>query len=484
MSHSIKRGLLIGFLWSFGGRLGYLLVSMITNILLARLLGPGAFGQIGIVMFFIVIAKVLSESGLSGAMIRKQEVNDEDYSTVFIFNFVVSIFLFLLYILCAKLISLYYDDSELTNLLIVSSLVLIINAFQITQNVRLIRALDYKKKSKLEFISVSIASGISLILAYYFNFGVWSVVVMQLMTSLLITVLFWCFCEKVKTLRFSIKSFKELYKFGLNTTLALLLNTIFDNIYQLVLGKYFEVRQTGLYYQARKLQEMPVGIIKSTALGVVFASLSKIQDDTERFTVAYNKIITMFTIAVGFVCFFIYFYSKSIILILYGQEWIEAVFYIQILIIASFFFMQEMFNRIIFKVFDKTKQILVLEIFKKLVQTITIIVGVIYRDINLLIFGILIVSIVSYFINYYYSRKIFGGFSWYEVSIVLKVILVSFCTVLIGHIFKLFFGSSDLVLISIFPVLFLLYILLIKLFNVSDVINDLKMVKTILINND
>lgn len=480
MDNNFKKSIVSGFIWSFLGQGGYLIIGLVANIILARLLTPFEFGQVGIIMFFIVIAKVLTESGLSGALVRKNDATEEDYSTVFIFNLVISVSLMLLLIVFSGTISRFYDDPQLENILIVSSSVLLISAFQITQNIKLVRELQFKKKAKYEFIAIFLSSIIAVVLALN-EAGVWSIVVMQISTVLILTILLWTFEGPLKRFTFNVSSFKKLYKFGINTTLASLLNTAFDNIYQLILGKYFAISQTGLYFQGKKLQQVPVGVIKSTTLGVVFASLSKVQDDSKQFDYLYNKIVAFFTVIVGAICLFVFFYAENIIMLLYGEKWIDAVFYLQILIVSSFFYMQEMFNRIIFKVFDRTEKILYLEIIKKAIQSISIIIGVFLLNIEVLMYGFLLTSIISFFINFYVSRKILGNVKWNEVILVFKVALISIITVLIGFILNNLFELRMYQTFYLIPVLILIFILGIKIFKVLNFKNDvstlLKMLK-------
>ena len=482
MSQILKKQFIVGTIWSLSGTVGYLLVSLITNVILARIIGPQAFGQIGIIMFFIIIAKVLTESGLSGAIIRKKEVSEEDYSTVFIFNLIISFILCILLILSAHSIAKFYNDNLLKDLLIATSFVLIINAFQIVNNARLVRNLNYKKKSIVEFVAVIISSIVAIVLATVFQAGVWAVVVLQLLTALLITIQLWIYFGPLKTIIFSKKSFGQFYRFGLNTTLASLLNTAFDNIYQLILGKYFAITQTGLFYQAKKLQEVPVGIIKSTTLGVIFSALSKVQDDLDQFGRIYNRIVTLFTIAIGFICLFVFFYAKEIILLLYGANWAGAVFYMQILIVASYFYMQEMLNRNIFKVFDRTEKILHLEIFKKVFQALTILVGVAMRNIEILLYGFLLTSVVSYFVNYYYSRKVFGGFSWFEILMVLKVFFIGTSITVVGNLLKITMSLNGNISFVLLPAFIVLYAFLIKILHVSNIFNEIKYLKKLIVN--
>lgn len=469
---SLKNSFITGFIWTFTGQLGYLLVALVTNIILARILTPYEFGQVGIVMFFIIISKVLTESGLSGALIRKKNATEEDFSTVFIFNLAISIFLFLLLLLFSGVIADFYDDQALQNILIALSFILIINAFQFTQNAKIVRDLKFKKQSVYALISVIFSSVMGITLALL-NYGVWALVIMQICNAFILTLVYWVFEGPVKSFVFKKDSFRTLYKFGVNTTLASIINTVFDNIYNLILGKYFSIQQTGFFYQAKKLQEIPVGVIRSSTLGVVFSTLSKLQDDRKEFKIFYDRIVKIFTVLVGLICLLIYYYAEQVILLLYGKEWLEAVFFMQILIIASFFYMQEMLNRVLFKVFDRTDKILYLEIIKKAIQSITIIIGVIFMDIEVLLYGFLVTSIISYFINYYYSRKIYENFLWEEILIAIKVVISAICVVLISNLLNnsvLNFKGYEL--FYLLPIIIVLYFLLTMFLNVINIITE------------
>jgi len=471
---SLKKSFIAGFIWSFAGQAGYLLVGLLTNIILARLLTPYEFGQVGIVMFFIIISKVLTESGLTGALVRKKDITEDDFSTVFIFNLGISIFLFLLLLLFSGVIADFYDDQALQNILVALSFILIINAFQFTQNAKIVRELKFKKQSLYALISVIISSVIGIILGFL-NYGVWALVIMQICNAFILTLVYWLFEGPVKSFVFNKDSFKSLYKFGVNTTLASLLISLFDNIYNLILGKYFSVQQTGLFYQAKRLQEIPVGVIKSSTLGVVYSTLAKLQDNREEFKKFYDRIVAIFTTLVGLICLLIYFYAEQAILLLYGEQWLGAVFYMQILIIASFFFMQEMLNRVLFKVFDRTDKILYLEILKKIIQSCTIIIGVVFMDLQILLYGFLLTSVISYFINYYHSRKIYESFSWKEVIMVIKVVVVAvFVVVVFNNLNNYVMHLKGYYLFYLFPAIITIYVIILKALNVIDIIKEIR----------
>lgn len=470
---SFGKKFITGLFWSLSGKFGYLAISLAANVVLARLLTPYEFGLVGIVMFFIIVSKVLTESGLSGALVRKPDATELDFTTIFIFNLVVSIALMLLLIAISGWVADFYNDSIIQHVLIALSTILFISAFQITQKTRLTKELKFKEQAKYELISVIVGSTVGISMAYC-DYGVWSLVAMQVTTSAVLALMYWTGEGGVGKLRFSFKSFNELYRFGMYTTLASLINTTFDNIYHLILGKYFSVQNTGFFYQAKKLQEIPVGIINSQTQGVFFAALSKLQDDKTAFDQFYRRVISVFTVLVGLICLLLVIYAKEAILILYGEKWLGAVYYMQILAVAGYFYMQEMFNRVLFKVFDRTEKIFQLELVKKAIQSVTIALGIIYLSVDILMYGFLLTSVVSYFINYTVSRRVYGGFDWFEIMVIIQVFLAAVVT---GAVALYLFQHFDLEIIwtvSFSPLVILLFVTLLAMTNTANINNELK----------
>jgi teichuronic acid exporter len=462
---NLKQTLVVGTFWTLVGQFGYLAITLIANIVLARILSPSEYGQLGIVLFFIVIASVLSESGLGGALVRNNNATDVDYSTIFIFNLVISVFLCLLLISCSGYIADFYEDQSLKKLLIASSFVLVINAFQFVQSAKLVKQMRFKQKAIYEFIAILIAATIGIILALK-NFGVWSLVVMQLLTSLILTLLLWFFEGGHGAFIFNKKSFKFHYRFGLNTTLASIINAVFDNAYQIILGKYFAIAQTGLYYQAKKLQDIPTGVINQLTQGLLFSVLSKLQDDEVRFKQTYQGIIRLFTIIVGFICLILFVFAKELILLLLGDQWVEATFFLQSLSIVGFFYMQEMFNRILFKVYNDTSYILYLEFMKKGIQLISIFIGLYANNIKVLMYGFIISSVLSYFINYYFVQKKYSFLGNNILFIVIKVFFIIFFIVFIS-----FITDFESIISNIFIRILLTIILLLIGYRILNLIN-------------
>lgn len=459
INYNIKKVLLKSTYWSLVGQFAYLGVLLISNIILARLLSPHEFGQIGIILFFIVIAQVLSESGLIGALVRNKDANEIDFSTVFVFNLFISIILFLLIISSSGFIADYYKDQSLQPLLIVSSSIVIINAFRFVQNAKMMRQMRFKEIAVYELTSITIAAIAGIILAIN-NFGAWSLVILQLSRDLITTTLFWIFAGGNGPWLFDLRSLKYHYKFGINTTLSSLLESVFDNIYQIILGKWFFIAQTGLYYQAKKLQDIPISVINKLTQTVIYSVLSKIHDDKTKFTRIYQQIIALMIIFVGFITLTLLVFAQDIILILLGDQWVKGTFYLRVLSVVGYFNVQEIFNRILFKIYNDTDYILKFELIKKGIQSISIIIGLYLNNIKFLMYGLAISSVLSYFVNYYIVQKkyIFLGHNLFiiilkQISIILLITVFTFIFFtgdgLLNNAIKLVVISILFVLLSI-----------------------------------
>ena len=462
---TLRKDILKGSFWTIIGQLSSLLITLTSNIWLARILTPKEFGQFGVLMFFISISNVLTEGGLSGALIRKPNVTKDDYSTIFIFNLSLSCCLFILLYLLSNSITSFYDDETLREPFIVLCSILIINAFQIVHNTRLIAEMKYKRKSLYDFFSTLISSTIGIILAYR-GLGLWSLIIMQLSRSVIKTLLLWMMENFNFKLRFSKSSFKELSGFGINTTFTSIINIGFENIYQLIIGKTFSISQVGYFYQSKKMTDVSNGVFASISQGPVFAGLAKIQESKMHFLSSYKKIISVLVSILGLITVILFYYSDIIVKLVLGMKWIESGIFLKYLSISSLFIILEYFNRIIFKVYNKTSKLLQLEIVKKSIQLITIFIGIYYKDIDLLLIGFIISNFIGYLLNLYFSEKILGSGRMEHFILIIKLLFTILLVLGFLYAFKSFliYPSSFFSLILII----ILYTFFLQIFKIFD----------------
>ncbi len=475
MNNSLNKEFFSGIFWATFSQLGYVLLALAGNIFLARFLTAEEFGVIAIAMFFVGVFNVLIEGGVGGALVRKEKVTKQDYSTVFIFNLGVSIVLFALIFIIAEPIALYYEKTILKEVLWVLSLLLIINAFTVVQNTKLIRNMSFKQVGVYRIVSLIVATVIACWLAYR-GFGVWAIVSMQIISAFLLMLILWVKLGGIGSLVFSKKSFKDVFSFGLFTTLSSILNIIFDNIYQLIIGKYFSLAQVGYYYQAKKLYQAPDGICRTVIQQVFYSYLSKFQGDIKDFVVKFNLTTKYMAIFLGLMVMLIYIYSEQIIMLLYGSKWIESVFFLRLIALSGYFILLNIVNRNIFKITDNTHQIFYLEVFNKMIEVISIAIGIYFVNLNYLLYGFVMVSIISYIVGGYYSLSIVRNTPINLFIDITKITFSATVSVFIFINFYMYFDISLYARLLLLPLLIGLYLLILNLIKTLDKesINNLK----------
>jgi O-antigen/teichoic acid export membrane protein len=184
------------------------------------------------------------------------------------------------------------------------------------------------------------------------------------------------------------------------------LNIGFNNVYQIIMGRIFSINQVGYFYQAQKLQDVPNNIVNNLSQSVFYSTLSKKQNKIEELVKIYQLISRTSLSLMGLAVIIFLFFGQDIILVLFGDKWVESAYYIKFLICGSLFYTQELINKIIFKIFNKTRILLKLEIFKKLVHTATLLIGIYTRSIEIFMYGFIATNIFSYSFNYYQTNKI------------------------------------------------------------------------------
>ncbi len=250
---SLKKKSIIGFVWDFVGKIGLQGVGFFVSIILARILAPEDFGILAIVTVFINLANVFLDFGFGTALVQRVEVTEEHYSSVFFMNIVMGILLGTFVFFLAPFIANFYNNEVLTNLIRVTSLSFIINAFGNVTRAHLSREMNFKLMSYASIASATISGAIAVYMAYS-GYGVWSLVIQIIVGHVLSNVFLYMGCKLRFALKFNIKAAKELWGFSSKLFFAGLLNTIFINLDSLFIGKTLSPVTLGYYYRARSLE--------------------------------------------------------------------------------------------------------------------------------------------------------------------------------------------------------------------------------------
>lgn len=421
---SLKQKTIKGFFWSFIDNFAKLGVQFVVGIILARLLAPREFGLVGMLAIFIAVSQSLVDSGFSVALIRKKSCSDADLSTVFYFNLLLSILIYAALFLCAELIANFFDEPQLVPLVKILGLGIILNAFGIIQQTILTREINFKVQTYVTLIS-SITSGVVAIVMAMSGFGVWSLVALTLVRFGLNSLLLWMWSKWKPLLLFSTKSFKELFGFGAKIMIAGLIDTIYQNIYYVIIGRYFSAQELGFYTRADQFRNLPSRNIMTVIQRVSFPVLASIQDHPQRLRENYQKLIRS-TMFVTFVLMFgMAAVSKSMVLALIGEKWLPTVIYLQLLCFVGMFYPLNALNINILNVKGRSDLILRLEFIKKSLAVPVVVIGI-FWGIKIMILAMIINSIIGFGLNSYWSGALINYSTINQIRDILPAFIFAF----------------------------------------------------------
>ena len=411
---SLKDKTVRGVGWSAIDNVIQYAVSFIVSIILARLLSPDDYGLLGIIAIFTAVCTALINGGFSNALIRKQEVTDDDYNTVFIVNLGMSLLLYSIIYLCSPLIATFFKRPELVSLTRVSTLGIIIGALAIVQQTRLTKRIDFKTQTKITMVA-SITSGIIGVTMALLGCGVWSLVAQGLSIQLMRTFLLWLFNQWIPKLQFSKDSFRDLFGFGWKMMLSNLLDTVWKELYQVVVGKFYSPATLGQYTRAKGFSQLFSSNLTTVIQRVTYPVLSNIQDDKDRMVSAYRRIIktTMFIAAISL--FLLGAVSEPLLYCLIGPKWHEASVYLPLICVASSLYPLSAINLNMLQVQGRSDLFLGLEVIKKIIALGPLFVGA-FVGIMPMLYVNLVTSVIGFFLNSYYSGKYVGYSSWMQLK--------------------------------------------------------------------
>jgi O-antigen/teichoic acid export membrane protein len=397
MTESLRNQAISGVLWSAIQKFGISIVSFISNIVLARLLTPDDYGCIGLLAVFIAISNALVYGGFLSALIQKKNADETDFSTVFYWNLVVSLLLYFILYICAPAIARYYELDVLCKVLRVQSLIIIINGLSAVQSTLLRKAFSFRKLAQINISSSIVSIVVAIILAYY-GFGVWALVIQQLVYSSVNTAILWFTSLWRPQLVFSRKSFLALFSYGSFLLLSDLMNNLCDNIQGLIIGKRFSTATMGYYTQAKRLEEVPTQSISQLVAQVTFPIYSKIQDEREKLYFAVKSTLALmnyinFPLMIGLIVV-----ARPLFIVLFSDTWISSIPYFQILCIAGLVNCLQSVNYQVVSASGRSKALFIWNFVKRGSSLILMLVGVLL-GVEGVLWGMVISFYIIYIIN-------------------------------------------------------------------------------------
>lgn len=411
---SLKEKTVKGTVWSAADAFLAQGVSFIVGLVLARILSPEEYGLIGIVTIFTTIMLGVVDSGFSNALIRKMKVSEEDYCTLFFVNLLSSFLMYSILFVSAPLIANFFERPQLVVLCRVMGLLLIFQALSIVQYTILSREIDFKTKTKVSFIS-AVLSGIVGIGMALSGCGVWSLVAQQISRQLFYTIGLWFLIKWMPKLIFSLNSFRYMWSFGWKMLLSGLLNNLWNELYQTVVGKCYSPATLGQYTRAKQYSSLFSSNLTSIVQRVSYPVLSQLQKDSTRMVSAYRKVIktTMFITAILMISMGAV--AEPLIYCLIGPQWGEAATFLPLICISMSLYPLHSINLNMLQIQNRTDIFLYLEIVKKVIAVVPICLGI-FVNIYWMLIATIFTGIISFFLNSYYTGKKLGYSSWMQLK--------------------------------------------------------------------
>lgn len=428
---SLKNKTKKGLAWSMIERFATQGVQFLFGIILARLLSPDDYGIIAMPLVFLAIAQCIIDSGFSTALIRKPELTEDDLSTAFYFNIGIGILCYAVLFFSSPLIADFYHTPILSSLLKVTALAVLFNPLCAVQQAILTRKIDFKTQAIVSF-SGAVVSGIVGLYMAYNGFGVWSLVFQQVGGYVMRTILLWILGKWKPKRKWSWESFHYLWGFGSKMLGSGLLDTIYNNIYPIVIGKYFSAQDLGNYTRAQQFSSLPSSNVTGVLQRVTFPVLSSIQNEDERLAKNYRKILKLSAFLIFPMMLILSAVANPLVRILLTDKWSGCVVLLQIICFQMMWYPIHAINLNLLTVKGRSDLFFRLEIFKKImgvcIMFITIPHGIIW-----MVSGGIVSSMLSLIINTYYTGKLINVGYFKQMGDLLPIFGVSFIMWLIVH---------------------------------------------------
>ena len=471
-----SNNVLKNFIWRFAERCGAQLVTFIVSIVLARILAPEDYGKIALITVFTTILQVFVDSGLGTALIQKKNADELDFSSVFYFNFVVCIILYIGMFLAAPFIAQFYNDLSLTPIIRVISLTIIISGVKGIQQSYVSKNMLFKRffYSTLGGTVFSAALGIGMAWA---GAGVWAIVAQQLSNTAIDTLILWITVKWRPKKMFSWKRLKSLLSFGWKMLVSSLLETVYTNIRSLIIGKMYSSSDLAFYNQGDKLPNVIVNNINTSIDSVLLPTLSKEQDDKKRVKNMTRRAIKVSTYIMSPLMMGLAFCATPIVEIVLTEKWLPCVPFLQIFCITYMFFPIHTANLNAIKAMGRSDLFLKLEIAKKIIGTV-LLVSTMWFGVRVMAYSLLVSTLTSMIINSWPNKVLLNyDFKEQMLDIFPSIVLSVFMGWIVSFIRLLEFSSYITLLIQV-PLGAIIYLMGSKLLHLDSFEYLLQIVKS------
>tara|TARA_B110000211_G_C14082685_1_gene555314 strand:+ start:1714 stop:3162 length:1449 start_codon:yes stop_codon:yes gene_type:complete len=477
MDDEVKKKSLDALLWSFIERFSHQILQFFFSIFLARLLLPEEFGLIAMTSVFVVIGNSFINAGFGHALIQKTNADKIDESSIFYFNIIIALFVSLILYNSSELISTFYNEPILNDIIKVLPLTLIFNALGLVQRTLLSKTLDFKTQMKATLLT-SLISGILAVYLALNGYGVWSLVALLISTEFFNTFFLWIFCSWRPIFVLSLDSLKSMFGFGSKLFIVSITNSIFTNIYLIVIGKIFSPSSLGFYHRAETFYKYPVVLINSVVSQVSFPVFSKVQENKPSLRFLLKTSVTHVTFITFPLMIGLIVVANPLIEILLTEKWLPSVPYLQLFCLIGALYPIQAINLNALNALGRSDLFLKVDFINKAIIIVTIFISYRFGIITMII-GQIINSFIAFYLYSFYIGKLLNYPFLSQIRDIFPALSISVTMGVLTFLLKFLNIENQLLLLTIqISSGVIIYILLCYFTKLESFMNILNMIRT------
>lgn len=463
------------FFWRFLERCGAQGVTFIVSIVLARLLDPTVYGTVALVTIFTTIMQVFVDSGMGNALIQKKDADDLDFSSVFYFNMAMCSVLYLIMFFAAPLIASFYRMPELTAIVRVLSLVVVISGVKNVQQAYVSRHLMFKRFF-FSTLGGTIGAAVIGIAMAYLGFGVWALVAQMLFNAAVDTTILWITVKWRPKKMFSFQRLKSLFSYGWKLLVSSLIDTVYNDLRQLIIGKKYSSGDLAYYNQGKKFPQLIVTNINTSIDSVLLPTMSKAQDDMAAVRSMTRRAIKTSTFLMMPAMIGLAVCAEPLVQLILTEKWLPCVLFLRIFCITYAFYPIHTANLNAIKAMGRSDLFLKLEIIKKTVGIIAILITM-WISVQAMAYSFLVTTILNQIINSWPNKKLLNYSYLEQIKDMMPQILLSLGMGAAIYAVSFLHLSASLTLLIQIPLGVLVYWSGSKIFHVESYTYIIEMVK-------
>ena len=436
MNDNDKIRVFSGLFWKFAERSGAQIIQFIVQIVLARLLTPADYGVIGLITVFIAISSVFAQSGLGQALVQRKNIDNEEFSTVFYFSLAFSVVIYAILFAIAPIIANFYNEPILTKVVRVLGITVIIGAVNSVQHSYVQKTMQFKRFFWSTLFGTIVSAFVGIYMAYR-GYGVWALVAQQMTNQIIDTLVLWFTVKWRPILIFSLSKARRLFSFGWKMLCSSLIDTVYNNIYSLIIGKFYSPSSLGYYNRGKQFPMLIIQNINTAIDSVLFPVMSEAQEEKERLKSMVRRSITTSTFFIFPAMAGLAAVAKPLTLILLTDKWLPAVPFIQFCCVTYAFWPVHTANLQAIKAVGRSDIYLKLEIVKKVVCILILIVTIPFGLYSMM-WGSCASTLICSFINAFPNKKLLGYSYWEQVKDMLPSAALSILMMIIVMSIQIF----------------------------------------------